>query len=69
MLQSMISRHVRCILEAEMSRREQVRRYCRENDEGEAERSAKVSVCEFPIEVYHIVNLLCSTLKYFFLAI
>ncbi|EYC27683.1 hypothetical protein Y032_0008g127 [Ancylostoma ceylanicum] len=36
-------KHVRCILEAEMSRREQVRRYCRENDEGEAERSAKLS--------------------------
>ncbi|KAK6745431.1 hypothetical protein RB195_011888 [Necator americanus] len=36
-------KHVRGILEAEMSRREQVRRYCRENDEGEAERSAKLS--------------------------
>ncbi|VDM70302.1 unnamed protein product [Strongylus vulgaris] len=36
-------KHVRCILEAEMSRREQVRRYCRENDDGEAERSAKLS--------------------------
>ncbi|KHJ90492.1 hypothetical protein OESDEN_09666 [Oesophagostomum dentatum] len=38
-----VYRHVRCILEAEMARREQVRRYCRENDEGEAERSAKLT--------------------------
>ncbi|XGW13679.1 hypothetical protein V3C99_000193 [Haemonchus contortus] len=36
-------KHVRCILETEMSRREQVRRYCRELDPGEEERSAKLS--------------------------